>query len=75
MSLANRLWGARRIHGGLLKLGIVVDQIDEHFRVEGRRTWFETVEQMQEALDAYLVTYKRASQHPSVYVAEGNRLS
>ena len=30
--------------------------LDEHFRVERRKTWFETVEQMQEALDAYLVT-------------------
>ena len=35
----------------------------EHFRVEGRRTWFETVEQMQEALDAYLVTYNTARSH------------
>ena len=30
--------------------------LDEHFRVEGRRTWFETVEEMQAALDAYLVS-------------------
>jgi transposase InsO family protein len=37
--------------------------LDEHFRVEGRRTWFETVEQMQEALDAYLVTYNTARPH------------
>lgn len=31
--------------------------LDEHFRVEGRRTWFETVEQMQAALDSYLKIY------------------
>jgi transposase InsO family protein len=31
--------------------------LDEHFRVEGRRTWLDTVEEMQAALDAYLVTY------------------
>jgi transposase InsO family protein len=37
--------------------------LDEHFRVEGRRTWFETVEQMQEALDAHLVTYNTARPH------------
>lgn len=37
--------------------------LDEHFRVEGRRTWFETVEQMQEALDAYLLTYNTARPH------------
>ena len=36
--------------------------LDEHFRVEGRRTWFETVEQMQ-ALHAYLVTYNNERPH------------
>jgi len=30
--------------------------LDEHFRVEGRGTWVETVEKMQVALDATLVT-------------------
>lgn len=29
---------------------------DEHFRVEGRRTWFETVEEMQIALEAHRIT-------------------
>ena len=29
----------------------------EHFRVEGRKTWFETVDEMQAVLDAYLVVY------------------
>ena len=28
--------------------------LDEHFRVKGRRTWFETVEEMQAAPNAYL---------------------
>ena len=28
--------------------------LDEHFRVEGRRTWFETIEEVQAVLDAYL---------------------
>jgi transposase InsO family protein len=37
--------------------------LDEHFRVEGRRTWFETVEEMQAALDAYLVTYNTERPH------------
>ena len=37
--------------------------LDEHFRVEGRRTWFETVEEMQTALDAYLVTYNEKRPH------------
>jgi transposase InsO family protein len=25
--------------------------LDEHFRVEGRRTWFETIDEMQAVLD------------------------
>jgi transposase InsO family protein len=37
--------------------------LDEHFRVEGRRTWFETVEEMQAALDAYLVSYNTDRSH------------
>jgi len=37
--------------------------LDEHFRVEGRRTWFEIVEEMQGALDAYLVTYNTERTH------------
>jgi hypothetical protein len=31
--------------------------LDEHFRVEGRRTWFETLDEMQTVLDQYLVDY------------------
>jgi transposase InsO family protein len=37
--------------------------LDEHFRVEGRRTWFETLEQMQAALDGYLKTYNETRPH------------
>ena len=37
--------------------------LDEHFRVEGRRTWFETVDEMQVALDAYLVVYNEKRPH------------
>lgn len=37
--------------------------LDEHFRVEGRKTWFETVEEMQTALDAYLVMYNTQRPH------------
>ena len=39
--------------------------LDEHFRVEGRRTWFETIEEMQVALDKYLVTYNRKRPSPA----------
>ncbi len=37
--------------------------LDEHFRVEGRRTWFETIEEMQVVLDAYMETYNQRRPH------------
>jgi transposase InsO family protein len=37
--------------------------LDEHFRVEGRKTWFETVEEMQVVLDEYLVSYNTKRPH------------
>jgi transposase InsO family protein len=37
--------------------------LDEHLRVEGRKTWFETIEEMQLALDAYLVSYNTERPH------------
>ena len=37
--------------------------LDEHFRAEGRRTWFETIDEMQGALDTLLLTYNRKRPH------------
>ncbi len=37
--------------------------LDEHFRVEGRKTWFETIEEMQTVLDAYLISYNTRRPH------------
>lgn len=37
--------------------------LDEHFRVEGRRTWFETIEEMQTALDSYMEGYNQRRPH------------
>jgi hypothetical protein len=37
--------------------------LDEHFRVEGRETWFETVEEMQSVLDQYLDGYNQSRPH------------
>ena len=37
--------------------------LDEHFRVEGRRTWFETIAEMQRVLDDYLVVYNTQRPH------------
>ena len=36
---------------------------DGHFRVEGRRTWFETIGEMQAVLDEYLVSYNTRRPH------------
>ena len=43
-----------RLHRTLLK---------EHLRIKGRTTWYETVEEMQKDLDAYLETYNQRRRH------------
>jgi len=37
--------------------------LDEHFRVEGRRTWFETIDEMQGALDTWMAIYNTKRPH------------
>lgn len=37
--------------------------LDEHFRIESKRTWFETIDEMQASLDDYLVTYNAKRPH------------
>jgi transposase InsO family protein len=37
--------------------------LDEHFRVEGRRTWFESLDEMQAVLDTYLEGYNQRRPH------------
>jgi transposase InsO family protein len=37
--------------------------LDEHFRIEGRKTWYESVEQMQGDLDVYLQEYNYKRPH------------
>jgi transposase InsO family protein len=37
--------------------------LDEHFRVEGRKTWFETIDEMQAVLDIYLISYNAKRPH------------
>lgn len=37
--------------------------LDEHFRVEGRKTWFDTVAEMQTALERYLKYYNEKRPH------------
>lgn len=37
--------------------------LDEHFRIVGRTKWYESVEAMQEDLDAYLLHYNTERPH------------
>ena len=37
--------------------------LDEHFRVEGRRTWFESIEEMQAVPNEYLEGYNTKRPH------------
>ena len=37
--------------------------LEEHLRIKGRTTWYETVAEMQKDLDAYLETYNRQRPH------------
>jgi len=37
--------------------------LDEHLRVKGRTTWYESVEEMQADLDAYLELYNTKRPH------------
>lgn len=37
--------------------------LDEHFCVEGRKTWFDTIVEMQTVLDAYTVSYNTKRPH------------
>jgi transposase InsO family protein len=48
--------------------------LDEFYRVAFRKKIYRSIDELQADLDAWLVEYKRASQHPSVYVIEGNKL-
>jgi hypothetical protein len=38
--------------------------LDEYFRVEGRKTWFATIDEMQTALDTYLAGYNASQGVP-----------
>ena len=48
--------------------------LDEFYRVAFRKKIYDTIDELQADLDAWLTEYNPVSQHPSVYVVEGNRL-
>ena len=56
---------ARPVRGG--RTGILErfhrTLLDEHCRVEGRRNWFETIDEMQAVLDDYLAGYNTRRPH------------
>ena len=37
--------------------------LEEHLRIKGRTTWYESVEEMQKDLDGYLETYNTRRPH------------
>lgn len=37
--------------------------LDEHFRIQGRKTWYESLEQLQKDLDTYLHHYNHERAH------------
>lgn len=37
--------------------------LDEHFRIQGRQVWYESVEEMQKSLESYLQHYNRERPH------------
>ena len=46
-----------------LSSGCIAALLDEHFRIKGRTTWYESVEQMQTDLDSYLEHYNTQRPH------------
>jgi transposase InsO family protein len=48
--------------------------LDEFYRVAFRKKIYQTIDELQADLDAWIAEYNRASEHPSVYVIEEKRL-
>lgn len=38
-------------------------RLEDHFRLDGRKTWFATVEEMQAVHDEYLIGYNKRRRH------------
>ncbi len=49
--------------------------LDEHLRVKGRATWYESVKQIQKDLDAYIETYNRNRPHRGPRLGGANAVS
>jgi transposase InsO family protein len=47
--------------------------LNEFYRVAFRKKVYRSIDELQTDLDSWMTEYNRASQHPSVYVIEGNR--
>ena len=47
--------------------------LDEFYRIAFRKKIYRDIDELQADLDAWLVEYKPASLHPSLYVIEEKR--
>lgn len=47
--------------------------LEEHLRIKGRTTWYETVEEMQKDLDVYLETYNQRRPPTAAAAWKGGR--
>jgi hypothetical protein len=47
--------------------------LDEFYRVAFRKRVYDSIDALQVDLDAWMVDYNPASQHPSVYAIEEKR--
>src|SRR5207344_2788132 len=48
--------------------------LDEFYRVAFRKKIYRTIDELLADLDVWIAEYNRASQHPSVYAIEGNKV-
>lgn len=61
--IQHRTTGVRRPQSNGLVERLHRTLLDEHFRVEERRIWFETIDEMQETLDEYRDAYNAKRPH------------
>ena len=61
--IAHKRTRVRRPHSNGIVERLHRTLLDKRFRVEGRKTWFETIEEMQAVLDDYLLGYNTRRPH------------
>lgn len=58
-------WGERGAQAAIQRLCRAPHRtlFNKHFRIEGRKTFYKLIEQMQKGLDAYFVSYNTSRPH------------